>query len=134
MIWWMIFYHLVLWIWKNLITWMHPQQGDRLIDVASGTGDLARYFSKKCNHNCKVYCVEPNKGMFEIGKRKLKKYSNIKWYLNSAEKLPFEDDSFDYYTISFGIRFWYKCINGEARVLKRWWFFCLNSQKLKMKF
>ena len=123
-------------IWKkNLITWMHPQKGDKLIDVASGTGDLAGYFSKKCNHNCKVYCVEPNKDMFEIGKRKLKKYSNIKWYLNSAEKLPFEDDSFDFYTISFGMRNVTDInmsISEALRVLKTGGrFFCLEFSKVE---
>ena len=48
--------------------------------------------------------MEPNKGMFETGKKKLKSLSNIKWYLNSAEKLPFKENTFDFYTISYGIR------------------------------
>ena len=70
----MIFYHLVFIDFGKKFNYLDASsKGDKLIDVASGTGDLAGYFSKKCNHNCKVYCVEPNKGMFEIGKRKLKK-------------------------------------------------------------
>ena len=42
--------------------------------------------------------------MFEMGKEKLKKFNNIKWSQAPAEKLPFENDTFDFYTISFGIR------------------------------
>ena len=39
-----------------------------------------------------------------MGQKKLKAYDNIKWYQASAERLPFKDDTFDFYTISFGIR------------------------------
>ncbi len=123
-------------IWKkNLITWMHPQKGDKLIDVASGTGDLAKYFSKECNDDCEISCVEPNKKMNESGKQKLKKFSNIKWYLSSAEKLPFKDESFDHYSISFGIRN-VSDINASMkeayRVLKTGGrFFCLEFSKVE---
>ena len=120
---------------KNLITWMHPQKGDKLIDVASGTGDLAKYFSKECNDDCEISCVEPNKKMNESGKQKLKKFSNIKWYLSSAEKLPFKDESFDHYSISFGIRN-VSDINASMkeayRVLKTGGrFFCLEFSKVE---
>ena len=89
---------------KNLIDWMKPQPNTFLIDVASGTGDLAHIFSKKTNYKSKVACVEPNKRMLSAGKDKLKNYKNINWYNCSAEKLPFKDNSFDYYSISYGIR------------------------------
>ena len=89
---------------KNLIDWMRPQKNDSLIDVASGTGDLAKLFYKKTNTNNKIICVEPNIDMLNEGKNKLKNYSNIKWHQATAEKLPFADNSFDFYTISFGIR------------------------------
>ena len=92
-------------IWKNkLINWMNPQQNESLIDVASGTGDIAKLFSKKNNNLSKIACVEPNNEMFLIGKSNLKNLSNIKWYKAGAEKLPFKNDLYDFYTISYGIR------------------------------
>ena len=92
-------------IWKkNLVNWMNPHNSSRLIDVASGTGDLAKIFSEKNNNNSPIVCVEPNEGMLKMGKLKLEKYNNIKWVHASAEKLPFKDNSFDFYTISYGIR------------------------------
>jgi demethylmenaquinone methyltransferase/2-methoxy-6-polyprenyl-1,4-benzoquinol methylase len=120
---------------KNLIDWMNPQPGDDIIDVAAGTGDLAKIISKKNNNKNIFCCVEPNKEMFEIGQRKLKSLSNVKWYLNSAEKLPFKDNTFDFYTISYGIRNVTdinQCLKEAYRVLKPGGrFFCLEFSKVE---
>ncbi len=92
-------------IWKKkLIDWMNPQLNDSLIDVASGTGDIAKLFSKKVNHSNSISCVEPNKEMYLAGKDNLKNFKNITWHKAMAEKLPFKNGSFDFYTISYGIR------------------------------
>ena len=92
-------------IWKNkLIDWMNPQLNQNLIDVASGTGDIAKLFSKKCNNSAQITCVEPNDEMYFAGKSNLENFKNIKWYKAKAEKLPFKDDTYDFYTISYGIR------------------------------
>ena len=92
-------------LWKEkLIDWMSPQAGSSLIDVASGTGDIAKLFLKRLNKNGVVTCVEPNSEMLEQGRIKLKKFKSIKWINSQAEKLPFSEDTFDYYTISYGIR------------------------------
>ncbi len=92
-------------IWKNkLIDWMNPQANNTLIDVASGTGDIAKLFSKKINNSGDVTCVEPNKNMYQKGQANLKDYKNIKWYKSNAESLPFKENLFDFYTISYGIR------------------------------
>ena len=48
---------------KKLIDWMNPNKGDYLIDIASGTGDVAKAFMKRTNYLGKVACVEPNKLM-----------------------------------------------------------------------
>ena len=91
--------------WKSrLIDWMNPKKGDRLIDVASGTGDVAKSFLESIQLEGEVTCVEPNRLMFDRGKKKLKNYKKIKWYCSSAEKLPFKSESFDLYSVSFGIR------------------------------
>ena len=109
-------------LWKrNLIDWMNPQPEDKIIDVAAGTGDLVKMISTKNNNKNAFCCVEPNKGMFDTGKEKLKYLTNIKWYLNSAEKLPFKQNSFDFYTISYGIRNVTdinQCLGEAYRVLK----------------
>ena len=92
-------------IWKKkLIDWMNPQLNDNLIDVASGTGDIAKLFSKKIKNSSTISCIEPNDEMYFAGKGNLKNYKNISWYKAKAEKLPFKDDTFDFYTISYGIR------------------------------
>tara|TARA_B100000029_G_scaffold488803_1_gene545784 strand:- start:4716 stop:5420 length:705 start_codon:yes stop_codon:yes gene_type:complete len=92
-------------IWKNrLIDWMNPKKGDHMIDMASGTGDVAITFLKRIQFEGEVTCVEPNKLMFDHGRNKLKKYKKIKWHCSMAEKLPFKNETFDLYTVSFGIR------------------------------
>tara|TARA_B100001123_G_C15201899_1_gene983737 strand:- start:680 stop:1384 length:705 start_codon:yes stop_codon:yes gene_type:complete len=89
---------------KNFIHWLNPQKYTTLIDVASGTGDIAKLFLKKVNYEATAYCVDESKEMLDINKKKLKNLNNTKWFCNDAEKLPFENNYFDYYTISFGIR------------------------------
>ena len=91
--------------WKEkFIDWMNPQPGTKLIDVASGTGDIAKLFSNKTKKKGQITCVEPNTQMLNQGKKKLKKYDNIKWINAPAEKIPATDNTFDYYSISYGIR------------------------------
>ena len=91
--------------WKEkFIDWMNPQPETKLIDVASGTGDIAKLFSNKTKKLGQIICVEPNTQMLNQGKRKLKKYDNIKWLNAPAEKIPAKDNTFDYYSISYGIR------------------------------
>ena len=120
---------------KNLITWMNPQLGNKIIDVAAGTGDLVKMISKKNDNKNILCCVEPNRGMLQVGKEKLKSLTNIKWYLNSAEKLPFEESTFDFYTISYGIRNVTdinQCLREAYRVLKPGGrFFCLEFSKVE---
>ena len=91
--------------WKEkFLNWMNPQSYTKLIDVASGTGDIAKLYLEKTNNTGSVTCIEPNKEMLEEGKIKLNKYNSINWINSKAEKIPLRDNSFDYYTISFGIR------------------------------
>jgi demethylmenaquinone methyltransferase/2-methoxy-6-polyprenyl-1,4-benzoquinol methylase len=89
---------------KNLINMMNPSTKQSLIDVACGTGDIAKLFLNSTDKTSQITCVDPNEGMINKGKEKLKQFKNLKWVLASAEKLPIEDNSFDFYTISFGLR------------------------------
>ena len=120
---------------KNFINWLNPQKNTILIDVASGTGDIAKLYLDKVDYQGSVYCVDENKGMLNLNKGKLKINSKVKWYCNNAEKLPFKSNYFDYYTISFGIRNVNNINNAlrEAyRVLKPGRrFLCLEFSKVK---
>ena len=92
-------------IWKEkFIDWINPQPNTKLIDVASGTGDIVKIFLERSNISNQVTCIEPNIEMLKLGKIKLKKFNNISWINSSAENIPLEDNTFDYYTISYGIR------------------------------
>jgi len=89
---------------KNFINWLNPQKNTTLVDVASGTGDIAKLYLNKINYKGHVCCVDESKEMLNINREKLKENINVKWFCSSAEKLPFKNNYFDYYTISFGIR------------------------------
>ena len=89
---------------KNLINMMNPSSNQKLIDVACGTGDIAKLFLDHVSKSSDITCVDPNKGMINKAKKKLNKFANLEWIIASAEKLPLKNDSFDIYTISFGLR------------------------------
>ena len=92
-------------IWKSkFIDWMSPSHNSSLIDVASGTGDIAKIFSLRNKNLSKITCVEPNDGMYKKGKSNLINFKNIKWVKANAETLPVEDNMYDFYSISYGIR------------------------------
>ena len=120
---------------KDFINWLNPQKNTTLVDVASGTGDIAKLYLDKISYEGQVYCVDENKGMIDLNRKKLKENNKVKWFCNSAEKLPFKSNYFDYYTISFGIRNVSNINNTlkEAyRVLKPGGrFLCLEFSKVK---
>ena len=120
---------------KSLINMMNPSSGKNLIDVACGTGDIGKLYLDSTNKNNKIACVDPNKGMVGQGKEKLSSYKNINWVISPAEKLPFEDNKFDFYTISFGLRNTKnlnQALSEAYRVLKPGGrYFCLEFSKIQ---
>ena len=122
---------------KQLIYSMNPKQNRTLLDVACGTGDIAKLFTEATNNKSNIHCVDPNQNMISIGKKKLKNYKNISWKIATAEKLPFNDFHFDYYVISFGLRNTKnlnKALSEAYRVLKKGGrFFCLEFSKIQNK-
>ena len=120
---------------KNLVSWINPKKNNKIIDVASGTGDIAKLCSEYTNNSCEVTCVEPNEKMLEEGKKKLKHFSNIKWVFHQLKIYLSKDEIFDYYTISFGIRNvtnLNKSLDEAYRVLKNGGrFFCLEFSKVE---
>ena len=122
-------------IWKEkFIDWMSPSSNSSLIDVASGTGDIAKLFTLRSKNLSTVTCVEPNEDMFKKGKNNLIKFENIKWVKARAENLPVEDNMFDFYSISYGIRNVSninKTLKEAHRVLKPGGrFMCLEFSKI----
>ena len=120
---------------KELIRQINPSSNDTLVDVACGTGDIAKLFSDINNNTSKILCVDFNKKMLNEGKKRLKNYKNIKWKLSNAENLNLPSNSFDFYTISFGLRNTKdinKSIKEAYRVLKTGGrFFCLEFSKIQ---
>ena len=120
---------------KSLLNMMNPSSNQNLIDVACGTGDIAKLFVKHVNKLSRIACVDPNKGMINKGKEKLSKFKNINWIISPAEKIPLSDNLFDFYTISFGLRNTAnidKALSEAYRVLKPGGrFLCLEFSKIQ---
>jgi demethylmenaquinone methyltransferase/2-methoxy-6-polyprenyl-1,4-benzoquinol methylase len=99
-------------------------QSGNLLDLAAGTGDLAIYFRKLYGEKNKITLADPNSEMLNYAKIRLEKKSinkNIEFVTTYAEKLPFNDNSFDNVSIGFGIRNFtdrQKAFNEIKRVLK----------------
>ena len=120
---------------KDLIMMMSPNINKKLIDVACGTGDIGKLFLEVVKNKGQVFNVDPNKKMIEQGKKRIGSLKNMSWKLGKAEKLEFEKNFFDYYTISFGIRNTKdinKSIKEAYRVLKHGGrFLCLEFSKIE---
>mgnify|MGYP001196542306 FL=1 len=120
---------------KNLLNMMNASSKQNLIDVACGTGDIAKLFLNNNNNLSQITCVDPNKKMIKKGKEKLNKYKNIKWIISGAEKIPLPDNTFDFYTISFGLRNTKnldKALSEAYRVLKPGGrYLCLEFSKIQ---
>jgi len=123
-------------IWKkNLIQMMNPTNKKKLIDVACGTGDITKLYLEYTNNNSTILCVDSNINMIKECKKNLKKYKNIKWKVCNAERLNIPDNSFDFYTISFGLRNTKdidRSLKEAHRVLKKGGrFLCLEFSKIE---
>ncbi len=123
-------------IWKkSLIQMMNPSEDKKLIDVACGTGDIAKLYLETTNNNSSVTCVDPNINMIKECKKNLKKFKGVKWKVCSAEKINAPDNTFDFYTISFGLRNTSnisKSLKEANRVLKSGGrFLCLEFSKVE---
>ena len=91
--------------WKEcMIDWLEPFSGMKIIDVAGGTGDISQRFLKRINGQGEAVVCDPNKSMIKYGKKHNEFANKIEWVTAPAESLPFENESFDAYLVSFGIR------------------------------
>jgi len=122
--------------WKEcMIDWLTPFPGMKIIDVAGGTGDISFRFLKRVNGQGEAVVCDPNNTMTEYGKRKNQFSENIEWITAPSEKLPFENESFDAYLVSFGVRNFddiKKALDEAHRVLKIGGrFICLEFSKVQ---
>jgi demethylmenaquinone methyltransferase/2-methoxy-6-polyprenyl-1,4-benzoquinol methylase len=94
-------------LWKDaMMDWLAPRPGQRLLDVAGGTGDVAFRFLKRAPGSSSVVCDMTESMLIEGRKRAEAEHQadRLDWVVGDAMALPFADNSFDVYTISFGIR------------------------------
>ncbi len=95
-------------IWKRFtIQVSGVRAGNQVLDVAGGTGDLTRYFSRLVGPTGKVILSDINSSMLDMGRDRLTDQGytgNVEYVQANAECLPFADNSFDCITIAFGLR------------------------------
>ena len=110
---------------KDLINMMNVSPDKKLIDVACGTGDIAKLFLNHIKDESQITCVDPNISMINKAKEKLSKYKKLNWLISPAEKLP----------ISFGLRNTKnlnKALSEAYRVLKPGGrYLCLEFSKIQ---
>ena len=92
--------------WKAYtVTVANLQEGDRALDIAGGTGDLAMAFSKKVGKSGLVVHTDINEAMLSTGRNRLIDAGILlPTLVCDAEKLPFPDDYFDLVSVAFGLR------------------------------
>ena len=94
-------------LWKNYtISSSNVKEGDHVLDIAGGTGDLAIKFIKKVGPSGKVILSDINESMLHEGRKNLINHGiiDVEFVQANAESLPFEDNTFDCVSIAFGLR------------------------------
>ncbi len=93
-------------LWRNtLVKWMNADQPNEVLDVATGTGDLAIAVQK--GTGAKIVGLDLSQQMLNVGIEKIKKISltdQIEMIKGDAENLPFESNKFDAVSVAFGVR------------------------------
>lgn len=112
-------------LWKRFtIELSGVRQGNRVLDIAGGTGDLTRKFSRLVGPEGEVVLADINASMLKVGRDRLLDQGiagNVRFVQADAETLPFPDNHFDCITIAFGLRnvtHKEKALESMLRVLK----------------
>jgi demethylmenaquinone methyltransferase/2-methoxy-6-polyprenyl-1,4-benzoquinol methylase len=97
-------------LWKDaMVTWLNPPKrpGWKVLDVAGGTGDIAFRIVETSGGNAKATVLDINGSMLGVGRERAEKLGlseSVDFVEANAEMLPFDAETFDAYTIAFGIR------------------------------
>jgi demethylmenaquinone methyltransferase/2-methoxy-6-polyprenyl-1,4-benzoquinol methylase len=95
-------------LWKRrLISQIRPRKGKAYLDVAGGTGDIAFRIREAIGEKSDITLCDINDEMLEVGQQRAINrgwLNEFEWVTSDAAELPFEDNRFDVYTISFGLR------------------------------
>ena len=129
-------------LWKDaMVAWLSPPKrpGWKVLDVAGGTGDIAFRIVEASQRQAHATVLDINGSMLSVGRDRAGKLglaANTDFVEANAEALPFEDDTFDAYTIAFGIRNVPRievALAEAYRVLKRGGrFLCLEFSEVEM--
>ncbi|MDD9901648.1 MAG: bifunctional demethylmenaquinone methyltransferase/2-methoxy-6-polyprenyl-1,4-benzoquinol methylase UbiE [Alphaproteobacteria bacterium] len=128
-------------LWKNkFVGLMRPRAHKTLLDMAGGTGDIAFRYRRAAGEDTQITVADINAEMLRVGKKRAIDRGYIDgftWNLENAEKLSFENNTFDNYSISFGLRNVPRIDDALAeahRVLKPGGsFFCLEFSNVEKK-
>lgn len=105
-------------LWKNYtIASSNVVEGDHVLDIAGGTGDLALKFRKKVGPKGKVILSDINSSMLFEGRKNLLNHGviDVEFVQANVESLPFDDNAFDCVSIAFGLR----NVTHKAEALKQ---------------
>lgn len=123
---------------KKVIRWVGKTKPKTILDIATGTGDLAIQFAENTNAT-KIVGLDLSEGMLKVARKKTAKKGvpNIEFIKGDSEALPFPDESFDAITVSFGIRNFEDLEKGLSeihRVLKVGGIFVILETSVPTKF
>ncbi|NDC56224.1 MAG: ubiquinone/menaquinone biosynthesis methyltransferase, partial [Alphaproteobacteria bacterium] len=121
-------------VWKNIfVDVVAPRAGENVLDVAGGTGDIAKRLLKKTGGAINLTLADLSPEMLSVGKRRMADagyWNKVTWVQADAAALPFDDACFDVITIAFGLRNvtriddalaeFYRCLRTGGR------FFCME--------
>lgn len=93
-------------VWKRYtLTVANPQPGQQVLDIAGGTGDLARTFAQRVGQTGRVVHTDINEAMLREGRNRLLDEGLVlPTLVCDAEQLPFADSHFDFVSVAFGLR------------------------------
>ena len=125
-------------LWKNkFVSMLRPSANRILLDVAGGTGDIAFRYRERAGTKARITVCDINREMLNVGQDRAINRGYLKgfeWVVGNAESLPFADNKYDLYTISFGLRNVPKiddALEEAYRVLKPGGqFFCLEFSQM----
>jgi demethylmenaquinone methyltransferase/2-methoxy-6-polyprenyl-1,4-benzoquinol methylase len=105
---------------KKAISYLKSMQPAQMLDVATGTADVAIMASQLLNPE-KITGIDISEGMLEIGRKKISKLgleSRIQLLKGDSEAINFSDDTFDAVTVAFGVRNFQHLENGLSEMLR----------------